>query len=86
MLYNYLGGKAKSKVWLFFAFSKIKPGPPTKEKHDISKRIVAFAKRLTQDRYTVTRSQVMTKNGCRMNPYLIDQKIFLNKHLLVDSY
>jgi len=43
LLYNYLGGKAKSKVWLFFAFRNIKPGPTIKEKHDISKGIVAFA-------------------------------------------
>lgn len=30
-IFNYPGGRRKSKVWDTFGFYKIKPGPPTKE-------------------------------------------------------
>ena len=46
-IYDYPGGKAKSKVWKVFGFKKIKEGPPTRDNLDMSR---AFC-RLCQKSY-----------------------------------
>ena len=38
-IFNFPGGRRKSKVWNTFGFLKIKPGPPTKENLDMSSAI-----------------------------------------------
>ncbi|WAQ99568.1 ZBED1-like protein [Mya arenaria] len=57
VLYDYPGGKAKSKVWLFFAFKIIKPGPPTKENLDMSKAYCRLCKKAYANKGNTTNFQ-----------------------------
>ncbi|WAR27086.1 ZBED1-like protein [Mya arenaria] len=57
VLYDYPVGKAKSKVWLFFAFKKIKPGPPTKENLDMSKVYCRLCKKAYANKGNTTNFQ-----------------------------
>lgn len=44
-IYDYPGGRRKSKVWKTFGFYKSKPGAPTKENLDMTKAICRLCRK-----------------------------------------